>query len=1280
MIRFTATHHCEDGFDDVLFRDCEQFVHAFEGPMKKRAEVREERRKIAEEQSQRRRQRSEILHRISRTLEDPTSSKTAYVCFTVLSLMVLVSVVSTILTTMPMYSPVVTSEYSRLWSLLDWGLTICFTFEISLRCLLAVMDSSMPTTAGQNAIGWFSHPSNIVDLLSIIPTYIQVFVPASSRVIIGGLRTLRLLRLFKILRFYKPVRQLQKALRGAAPALVAPLSFYVGTLLLSASAVYYADSGTYDPALFEFRIEENAVCPFEPVSFLSLAERAPWYEGPVSGGSNTPASSWVNSSGSGDGSSSTSQENSWTGYVEDPVYPNIVLDNFTCPVVEGTFATIAQSCWWAVATMSTCGFGDFIPVTAIGRVVAVCAVICGIILNAMPIAVVDASYVLVMRNEEDQEEKAQAQQRQLDATEKLAAAASAVAIEQSEQQQQTTNNAPSHQTTTTSGGSFVERALPLHRRGHGPAAGTDPRNSFFSLESVMMDSEVLSLMNNNMTFHSAKRDSSHDERLRQHRDEVASRPRTAGEVFWVALQRLTQLRVLDLANPGDDVQEIITALLEYLVTNCAVGLDSAVEGPNRQQDGNRSHARENNSNNHTKSNHGTVQASGRIVPLATVPFVIGTTLPNNKNDESDTTSGPPPPPVAFAMDDVLTQPETVRRHLRRPVRVACGAVDEQFQKFQQLLRFGPRSVNLSSSRMHHEMTRSSSTIPRQRPPPPEGCILFRELIEALHQGRVRTEQLRWKDQAARPLSYAASSSTKTNANNNNNAATTATMTRTASFLTPMPPSTSPPERFSFVRQHHFSISFSSIFGRQVPMLSVQPEGSGSGSLQVFRWIRSSNDSVVSVFTNAASDHWEPLFGVGRLWGPFPSQYEVTSGVTPPVDVALPHALLAVTSQEARHAAGSMDSSGGAHHRLRSVDGVQCWNAVVDPEWLASVRTRLEHHMKLQQGGARRSALALGRSVTNASFLLSTAADDEGLLLGQSSQLRDRDHHHHLTTEDADGFKQLVEGEWRNDQQKRVLEPLRHRCHFLQKTDTDSSSIFSTSSLASRASGSGKNVPESSSSSAFPGSSSDYNTAGNGTGGGDVGVLQRMHDRLQSKRAADVYDNAISALALSADAIEALTRSGQTQEPLENALRKADLFGSLAATAAQEVVRQYNLEDGDIIVLSKRSAAPGSYWWSMAEALPSLNRGDRLRTFLNQSIVSSSGPVRMGGASTAYRPAYRATRRDAGPIMLQEEEEEEEVGNHDTKNMKGSFGSGMNGFVEKFPECLVYTFTDSTLKE
>jgi voltage-gated potassium channel len=50
--------------------------------------------------------------------------------------------------------------------------------------------------------------------------------------------------------------------------------------------------------------------------------------------------------------------------------------------------TIPDALWWAIATLSTVGYGDVVPVTAVGRLIAAATMFIGLIMIALPVGIV----------------------------------------------------------------------------------------------------------------------------------------------------------------------------------------------------------------------------------------------------------------------------------------------------------------------------------------------------------------------------------------------------------------------------------------------------------------------------------------------------------------------------------------------------------------------------------------------------------------------------------------------------------------------------------------------------------------------------------------------------------------------------------------------------------------------------------------------------------------------------------------------------------------------------
>jgi voltage-gated potassium channel len=69
-------------------------------------------------------------------------------------------------------------------------------------------------------------------------------------------------------------------------------------------------------------------------------------------------------------------------------------------VQPDTFGSIPRALWWAVATLTTVGYGDAVPVTAAGRILASAVMLCGIGICALWTAILVTGFSSEMRRSE----------------------------------------------------------------------------------------------------------------------------------------------------------------------------------------------------------------------------------------------------------------------------------------------------------------------------------------------------------------------------------------------------------------------------------------------------------------------------------------------------------------------------------------------------------------------------------------------------------------------------------------------------------------------------------------------------------------------------------------------------------------------------------------------------------------------------------------------------------------------------------------------------------------
>ena len=107
-----------------------------------------------------------------------------------LLVMILASVITVFLESIPTLN----QQYLQLFKALEWVFTVFFTIEYLLR----IYCSFRPITYVRSFYG-------VIDLLSILPTYLSLIIPGSQ---VGAvIRVLRLLRVFRVFKLHNFLNQ-----------------------------------------------------------------------------------------------------------------------------------------------------------------------------------------------------------------------------------------------------------------------------------------------------------------------------------------------------------------------------------------------------------------------------------------------------------------------------------------------------------------------------------------------------------------------------------------------------------------------------------------------------------------------------------------------------------------------------------------------------------------------------------------------------------------------------------------------------------------------------------------------------------------------------------------------------------------------------------------------------------------------------------------------------------------------------------------------------------------
>ena len=112
----------------------------------------------------------------------------------------------------------ISAEYGQPLRILEWVITLLFTAEYSLRIYCA-------PRPGRYIRSFFG----LVDLVSILPTYLSFFIAGSQSLLV--IRALRLLRVFRILKLVQYLREAH-VLLNALKASRAKITVFLGSVLM----------------------------------------------------------------------------------------------------------------------------------------------------------------------------------------------------------------------------------------------------------------------------------------------------------------------------------------------------------------------------------------------------------------------------------------------------------------------------------------------------------------------------------------------------------------------------------------------------------------------------------------------------------------------------------------------------------------------------------------------------------------------------------------------------------------------------------------------------------------------------------------------------------------------------------------------------------------------------------------------------------------------------------------------------------------------------------------
>jgi voltage-gated potassium channel len=121
--------------------------------------------------------------------------------------------------------PAIAARYGTLFDVFEWGFTLLFSVEYLARLYCV----RRPVRYARSFFG-------VIDLLSVLPTYLALFIPQAHLFIdVRVLRLLRIFRVFKLMGFVSEYQSLGRALAASRRKILVFLSFVLMIVLIMAT-------------------------------------------------------------------------------------------------------------------------------------------------------------------------------------------------------------------------------------------------------------------------------------------------------------------------------------------------------------------------------------------------------------------------------------------------------------------------------------------------------------------------------------------------------------------------------------------------------------------------------------------------------------------------------------------------------------------------------------------------------------------------------------------------------------------------------------------------------------------------------------------------------------------------------------------------------------------------------------------------------------------------------------------------------------------------------------
>eukprot|EP00835_Amoeboradix_gromovi_P003645 NODE_249_length_12946_cov_0.357438.p8 type:complete len:279 gc:universal NODE_249_length_12946_cov_0.357438:10575-9739(-) len=171
------------------------------------------------------------------TLDDLEYSKSAKIISIILAFIIIGSILEFILETMHILNS--SDEQQAIFNGFELFFNITFSVDYFAKVLLIPDLAKLPNH--------LIKPSSLIDLMSILPFYIQIFTENSSDVsilrVVRLVRILRIFRLFKLSKNMKQVKMVVKAMSRSREAILMLVFLLINGLFIFGSFVYFSEAG-----------------------------------------------------------------------------------------------------------------------------------------------------------------------------------------------------------------------------------------------------------------------------------------------------------------------------------------------------------------------------------------------------------------------------------------------------------------------------------------------------------------------------------------------------------------------------------------------------------------------------------------------------------------------------------------------------------------------------------------------------------------------------------------------------------------------------------------------------------------------------------------------------------------------------------------------------------------------------------------------------------------------------------------------------------------------------